>query len=46
MPQLNHFFQTAETGSPLEYGEIEETISPKVLELIHDWISEQTGADG
>lgn len=46
MPQLNHFFQTAETGSPLEYGEIEETISPRVLELIHDWISEQTGADG
>ena len=46
MPQLNHFFQTAETGSPLEYGEIEETISAQVLELLYDWIREQTGSDG
>ena len=43
IPQLNHFFQTAKTGSPLEYGEIEETISPKVLELIYNWIAEPTG---
>jgi len=45
MAQLNHFFQTAKTGSPLEYGEIEETISPQVLELIYDWIREQMGSD-
>jgi uncharacterized protein len=33
LPGLNHLFQTAETGSPLEYGKIEETMSPLALEL-------------
>lgn len=31
---LNHLFQHCETGSPNEYFEIEETISPEVLEMI------------
>jgi pimeloyl-ACP methyl ester carboxylesterase len=35
---LNHLFQTAETGLPIEYGRIEETISPSVLKIIGDWI--------
>jgi pimeloyl-ACP methyl ester carboxylesterase len=35
---VNHLFQTAKTGSPTEYGTIEETIQPKVLELIASWI--------
>ncbi|MCD8540698.1 MAG: alpha/beta hydrolase [Leadbetterella sp.] len=35
---LNHLFQTAKTGSPAEYSEIEETISPKVLEKISTWV--------
>ena len=35
---LNHLFQTADTGSPAEYEEIEETISPIALETITDWI--------
>ena len=34
LPDLNHLFQNCETGSPNEYFEIEETISPEVLELI------------
>lgn len=38
LPQLNHFFQTCETGALSEYEKIEETISPSVLELITDWI--------
>ena len=42
LPGLNHFFQTAETGAPLEYGKIEETISPIVLELVGVWILEHT----
>ncbi len=42
LPGLNHIFQTAETGSPDEYAQIEETISPVALELIGDWILEQT----
>jgi hypothetical protein len=35
---LNHLFQTAKTGSPAEYGQIEET-SPLVLDRIARWIS-------
>lgn len=35
---INHLFQTAKTGSPTEYEKIEESISPKVLEIIAGWI--------
>ncbi len=38
---LNHLFQHCETGSPNEYSEIEETISPEVLEVMIDWIWQQ-----
>ncbi len=38
LPGLNHLFQTANTGSPVEYNIIEETISPVALELIGKWI--------
>jgi pimeloyl-ACP methyl ester carboxylesterase len=34
LPDLNHLFQHCETGSPNEYFEIEETISPEVLEMV------------
>lgn len=39
LPGLNHLFQTAKTGALSEYGEIEETISPRALDLITRWIS-------
>lgn len=39
LPGLNHLFQTAETGAPREYVEIEETMSPLALEKIASWIS-------
>ena len=39
---LNHLFQTADTGAPSEYGKIEETMSPKAMEVIADWILQQT----
>ncbi len=35
---LNHLFQTAKTGSVVEYGEITETISPKILDIVSSWI--------
>jgi hypothetical protein len=35
---LNHLFQTATTGSPTEYAEIEETFAPAVLDLITSWV--------
>jgi len=38
LPGLNHLFQTAKTGSPAEYAQIEETISPVALERIAAWI--------
>jgi uncharacterized protein len=37
-PDLNHLFQTAETGTVGEYNQIEETLSPVVLKTIGDWI--------
>jgi hypothetical protein len=40
LKNLNHLFQHCETGAVSEYGEIEETISPEVLEIIKDWIWE------
>lgn len=39
---LNHLFQTCQTGSPSEYVKIEETFAPAALQLIGDWILEQT----
>jgi pimeloyl-ACP methyl ester carboxylesterase len=41
LPKLNHLFQTANTGSPSEYGKIEETIAPLALNIISDWIRQQ-----
>jgi uncharacterized protein len=41
MPGLNHLFQPAKTGSPTEYVEIEETISPVVLDKIASWVLKQ-----
>lgn len=35
---LNHLFQTAKTGNPAEYGQIEETFSPLVLDEISKFI--------
>lgn len=38
VPGVNHLFQDAKTGAVAEYSEIEETISPKVLETIASWV--------
>ncbi len=40
LPGLNHLFQTSKTGSPSEYGTIEETFSPEAMKIIVDWIKE------
>jgi pimeloyl-ACP methyl ester carboxylesterase len=42
-PGLNHLFQPARTGLPVEYGSIETTIEPVVLETIRDWIGNRFG---
>ena len=40
LPNLNHLFQECESGLPDEYFSIEQTISPKVLEIMRDFIDE------
>ncbi len=42
LPGLNHLFQKADTGSPMEYAKIEETMDPEALKTIGDWIEEVT----
>jgi hypothetical protein len=42
-PGLNHLFQTTTTGAPSEYGTIEETMSPAMLETVSAWILENFG---
>jgi pimeloyl-ACP methyl ester carboxylesterase len=37
-PELNHLFQKCDSGALAEYGTIQETINPKVLTTISDWI--------
>jgi hypothetical protein len=41
--RLNHLFQEAGTGQVSEYGLIEETFSPAVLEIMAAWLSERVG---
>lgn len=38
LPGLNHLFQEAGSGNVDEYGKIEQTLSPEVLEIIGNWL--------
>jgi pimeloyl-ACP methyl ester carboxylesterase len=42
LPNLNHLFQTCDTGSPSEYAKISETMAPSALAIIGDWVAGQT----
>ncbi|HUQ10845.1 MAG TPA: alpha/beta hydrolase [Steroidobacteraceae bacterium] len=42
-PGLNHLFQHAKTGAPSEYGAIEETMSPEVMNATAQWILARRG---
>lgn len=44
LPGLNHLFQESKTGSPTEYAEIEQTFSPKALEVMTQWILKVSGS--
>lgn len=37
-PNLNHLFQEAKTGSVEEYGQLEQTIAPQILDEMSSWI--------
>ncbi|RQO30318.1 alpha/beta hydrolase [Taibaiella sp. KBW10] len=41
LPNLNHLFQECSTGAPQEYATIEQTISPKALTEILNWLKYQ-----
>jgi hypothetical protein len=43
LPELNHLFQHAYSGSPTEYAAIEETFAPDALLMISDWILPRAG---
>lgn len=43
LPGLNHMFQTSDTGRPLDYVMIDETIAPSVLKLVGDWVDSRKG---
>jgi uncharacterized protein len=40
---LNHLFQTAATGSPIEYEQITETFAPAALTEIGNWLNQRFG---
>ncbi|HEV1994324.1 MAG TPA: alpha/beta fold hydrolase [Candidatus Acidoferrum sp.] len=42
LPDLNHLFQHCPTGSPTEYGGIQETIAPEALNAVSDWVLKHT----
>ncbi len=42
LPNLNHLFQTCQTGGFAEYNQIEETIAPVALERLKAWVLEVT----
>ncbi|MFN8575522.1 MAG: alpha/beta fold hydrolase [Candidatus Sericytochromatia bacterium] len=39
LPNANHLFQNAKTGSPEEYSSLEKSFVPEFLDTISDWIS-------
>ena len=42
LPGLNHLFQHAYSGTPVEYAAIEETFSPETLQIISGWLLHHT----
>jgi uncharacterized protein len=42
LPGLNHLFQHGPTGSPTEYGGIEETMAPVALNAVSEWVLKHT----
>ena len=45
LPGLNHLLQTAKTGLPGEYGQIEETMAPAALDAVSSWLREKAGLE-
>ena len=41
LKDLNHLFQTCQTGEPEEYLSITETFAPVALKTMSDWLRER-----
>jgi uncharacterized protein len=41
IPGLNHFFQHCKSCTVQEYGELEETFAPEVLNAMENWLKER-----
>lgn len=41
IPGLNHMFQTAKTGAPGEYADIQETFAPVALNIMTEWLTKR-----
>jgi fermentation-respiration switch protein FrsA (DUF1100 family) len=42
IPDANHLFQAAQTGSPNEYATLKPEFAPGVVETITDWVVAHT----
>ncbi|MFN8623534.1 MAG: hypothetical protein U0869_22575, partial [Chloroflexota bacterium] len=43
LPDANHLFQSATTGSPNEYGMLDQAFTPDFLPLVVGWVAARTG---
>ncbi len=41
LPRCNHLFQTARTGLVPEYAQLTETMAPRALTTIVDWVKQR-----
>jgi dienelactone hydrolase len=41
LPDANHLFQSAETGSPVEYGSLDDVFTPDLLPLLTAWLADR-----
>jgi hypothetical protein len=46
VPDANHLFQQADTGSPNEYATLPKEFAPGFLDLVTGWITEHAQAGG
>ncbi len=42
LPGLNHLLQESETGAVTEYAKLTQTMAPRALEVMGDWLAEVT----
>jgi pimeloyl-ACP methyl ester carboxylesterase len=42
LPDANHLFQSAKTGSPSEYGSLDAAFTPEFLPTLVDWVKART----